>query len=122
MTPLRARLGREGERLAQRFLASQGYVIERTNVRFPVGELDIVARDGRTLCFIEVRSASSAQWGGALATITERKRRRIIQAARWYLGGQEALPPEIRFDVLAIDWHEGSAPTVELVRAAFDAG
>lgn len=121
MTTPRARLGRASERLAQRVLASHGYVIERTNVRFPVGELDIVARDGQTLCFIEVRSTSSSEWGGPLASIDERKRRRLIRAARWYLGDQAVLPPEIRFDVLAVDWHAGRAPTVELVRGAFDA-
>jgi len=121
MATPRARLGRRGEQLARRFLTSHGYVIERTNVRFPVGELDLVARDGQALCFIEVRSTSSSQWGGPLASITERKRRRIVQAARWYVGRHASLPPEIRFDVLAIDWHAGRSPTVELVRGAFDA-
>lgn len=117
----RAALGRQGERLAERFLASQGYVIERSNVRFPVGEIDLIAREGRTLCFVEVRSASFQAWGGALASIGERKRRRLIRAAQWYLARQRTLPLETRFDVVAIDWGADGTPALELVRGAFDA-
>lgn len=116
----RMRLGRRSEQLARRFLRSQGYAVEETNVRFPVGELDIVAREGRTLCFVEVRSTTSAAWGGGLASVDGRKRRRIVQAARWYLS-RRPLPPEIRFDVLAIEYRDGAEPAVELVRGAFDA-
>ena len=115
----RQRLGRRGEALAVAFLNSAGYRIERMNVRYPVGEIDIVAREGEVLCFVEVRSTSSGQWGGPLASVTEPKRRRLIRAAQWYLAGTP-LPPEIRFDVLAIEW-EGDTPRVELIRGAFDA-
>ena len=94
-------------------------MIEQTNVRFPVGEIDIVAREGDALCFVEVRSRSSSQWGGALSSIGERKQRRVIQAARWYLSRFRQLPPEIRFDVVAVDW-EGGSPRITLVRGAFD--
>ena len=79
-----------------------------------------MAREDDTLCFIEVRSTSSLQWGGALATLTDHKRRRLLRAARWYLARLRSLPPEIRFDVVAIQWQQGS-PSAELVRHAFDA-
>ena len=118
----RARLGALGERIAISLLRSEGYVIEQTNVRFPVGEIDIVAREGQTLCFVEVRSASSMQWGGALSSIGERKRNHIIQAARWYLGSCNILPEETRFDVVAIHWDDAKHPTAQLIRGAFDAG
>ena len=118
----RQRLGRRAEQLARRLLTSHGYVIEQTNARFPVGELDIVAREGQTLCFVEVRSVSSPQWGGALATITDRKRRRIIRAAQWYLSRLPILPPETRFDVVAVEWPSDGRPAIELIRGAFDAG
>jgi putative endonuclease len=95
-------------------------VIERTNVRFPVGEIDIVAREGQTLCFVEVRSTGSRQWGGPLASITDRKRRHLIQAARWYLSRFPAQSLAIRFDVVAIDWRADASASVELVRGAFD--
>ena len=118
--PDRQQLGAHSESLARRFLVLHGYTIEATNVRFPVGELDIVARDGQVLCFIEVRAASSLEWGGALESITGRKRQRVIRAARWYLKRFTTLPEEIRFDVVALDWSGPDAPRLELIRAAFE--
>ena len=121
METSRADLGRRSEQLARTLLIEQGYVIERTNVRVPVGEIDILARDGNALCFIEVRSTRSTRWGGALASIGERKRQRLIRAAQWHLSRRPQAPEEIRFDVVAIDWQERAIPRVELVRGAFDA-
>jgi len=94
-------------------------ILER-NVRYPVGEIDIVAQEGVTLCFIEVRSTGSQQWGGPLASITDRKRRHLIHAARWYLQDSPTRLPEIRFDVVAIDW-QARGPVIELIRGAFTA-
>ena len=120
LSPSAAR-GRRAEALACRHLERQGFVIERRNVRFPVGELDIVAREGQTLCFIEVRSRTGGQWGDALESVTARKRQRLVQAARWYLRAQRSAPALMRFDVVAIEWREGGSPAVELLRGAFDA-
>ena len=117
----RQRLGQRGERLAKQFLISRGYVIEEANARFPVGEIDLVAREGETLCFVEVRSTASNEWGGPLGSIGERKRRRLIRAAQWYLQRLRCLPPETRFDVVAIDWLPDGTPSIELVRGAFEA-
>ena len=124
MSPHTARQqrGRQSERLAVRLLQSEGYRIEATNVRFPVGEIDIIAWDGETLCFVEVRSTASTQWGGPLASIDGRKRQHLIRAARWYLAQRRTMPVETRFDVVAITWDDPLAPTMELVRGAFDAG
>jgi putative endonuclease len=116
----RQRLGRKGEELARRLLRAHGYVIEAVNVRRPVGELDVVAWEGETLCFIEVRSTRSDAWGGALATINGRKRRRLLRAAQWYLSRRRTAPREVRFDVVAIDWQPPS-PRCELIRNAFSA-
>lgn len=115
----RQRLGRASEQKARELLMASGYRIEATNVRFPVGELDLVAWEGHTLCFVEVRSTSSSQWGGPLASITEPKRRRLIRAAQWYLQGLRTLPSETRFDVVAITWEVAGAPRTELIRGAF---
>ena len=115
------RLGRESERLAARFLAAQGYAIEAANVRVPGGELDLVAREGSTLCFVEIRSTSSDRWGGPLATIDAGKRRRFIRAVRWHLARRREQPLEIRFDVVAVTWRGLDPPAVELIRGAFDA-
>ena len=117
----RQRLGSESEALALRLLRRRGYRIEARNVRCRLGEVDLVAWDGETLCFVEVRATSSADWGGPLATITREKQRRVIRAARWYLS-RCASPPEcIRFDVVAVDWSAGGAPALELLQGAFTA-
>ena len=115
----RQQRGQRSEQLAVCFLRSAGYQIKETNVRFPVGEIDIVAREGNTLCFVEVRATSSSQWGGPLASIDARKRHRLLQAARWYLARLRQLPLEIRFDVVAITWDTPDRPSVELIQAAF---
>ena len=121
-TPLaRQQLGAHSEVLARRFLTLHGYTVDAVNVRFPVGELDVVAWDGQTLCFVEVRSTSSLEWGGPLGSISDRKRQRLIRAARWYLQRLRGLPEEIRFDVVAVDWSAPEAPRLELIRAAFQA-
>ncbi|MBI4597375.1 MAG: YraN family protein [Candidatus Omnitrophica bacterium] len=117
----RQRLGRRGERIAAAHLRAQGYQIEETNIQFPVGEIDILAREGATLCFVEVRSASSEQWGGPLASVTSPKQRRLIRAAAWYLNRLPQWPPQCRFDVIAIGWRGAEEPSVELIRGAFDA-
>ncbi len=116
----RAERGRSAEQLARRYLSAHGYVIEQTNARFPVGEIDVVAREGNTLCFVEVRSASSTQWGGALGSVTDRKRQRLIRAAQWWLE-RTPVASEIRFDVVAIQWQPAGPPSIELIKAAFDA-
>ncbi len=122
MLPWRQRRGQRAERLAAAFLSAHGYVIQQANVRFPVGEIDLIAHERHVLCFVEVRSTSSDQWGGPFASVTDRKRRRIIRAASWYLTRFRELPAEIRFDVVGITWPPDGPPSIELIRAAFDAG
>ena len=122
MRTLRQQRGSTGERLASAYLRSSGYSIVATNVRFPVGELDVVAWEGQTLCFVEVRSSRSPQFGPAAASVTSLKQYHLIRAAQWYLKRLRRQPSTIRFDVVAIDWRAGKPqPTVQLIRAAFDA-
>lgn len=117
----RSQQGRRAERLAERELVRQGYRVQRRNVRYPVGEIDLIAMDGDTLCFVEVRSTSSDAWGGPLATVTDGKRRRIIAAARWFLASHRGPMAECRFDVVGVLWRADGAPQLELVRGAFTA-
>ncbi len=121
MILLRQWRGQRGERLAANFLSAHGYVVKEANVRFPVGEIDLIAFEHGVLCFVEVRSTSSTEWGGPFASITDRKRQRLIRAARWYLTRLRDLPPEIRFDVVGITWHDRGSSSIELIRGAFDA-
>jgi putative endonuclease len=87
------------------------------NVRYKVGELDLVMRDGATLVFVEVRSRSSSGFGGAAGSIDLRKQLRLRRAANLFLlerFGQRRWPA-CRFDVVAIE-----AGRPDWIRAAFD--
>jgi putative endonuclease len=106
--------GHEAEEQAARFLAGQGLAIVARNFRTRLGEIDVVARDGATLVFVEVRYRASEAFGGAVESITAAKRRRIVAAANQYLARLGAEPP-CRFDVVTL---EGEA--AQWIRAAFD--
>ena len=110
---VRGRQGRQAERLAEQELVRQGYEILERNVR------DLVAREAQTLCFVEVRSTSTPDRGGPFASVTDRKRRHLIRAARWYLQHEPLRLPETRFDVVGIEWHAQRPPTIEVLRGAF---
>ena len=119
----RGALGRYGEDLALCELEREGYRIVARNLRTRRGEIDVVALDGRTLCFIEVRLRSRGDYGSSAGSIDARKRRRMIEATRELLA-RESFPPHsaLRFDVVAIDGTETGAPLrVEILRGAFDA-
>ncbi len=113
--------GDAAEERACRHLEGSGLTIVERNFRTRGGEIDIVARKGDVLVFVEVRSREDADFGMPEESVTPAKRRRIVGAARQYLS---KVPPsswrEARFDVIAI---EGSGDTVELRHypAAFDA-
>ncbi len=111
--------GRRSEVLAGQFLEKQDYCILKTNQSYRVGEIDIIATEGNTLCFVEVRSTGSLQWGGPFATVTDRKRQRLIRAARFYLAQEKSVFEEIRFDVVSVVWNDQEEPEMELIRHAF---
>lgn len=103
-TPAQA-AGGEAEDTAARFLARQGLEIMQRNYRTRMGEIDLIARDGDTLVFVEVRLRTSERYGGALGSIHGRKRRRIEAAARHFLMRFKR-EPACRFDVVTLDGHE----------------
>ena len=122
MAMIRQQRGRDAEKLAAAYLRHEGYRIEAANVRFPAGELDLVAQDGATLCFVEVRSRADGRFGTAQESITHLKRRRFLKAVQWYL--QRRRPRwdgPVRFDVVAINDSGAAHPKPELIRHAFDA-
>ena len=97
-----ARAGLEAEALAADFLAARGVTIIERNFRRRCGELDLVARDGDTLVFVEVRLRTRGDFGGAAASITAKKRARIAAAAGLYLARLSRTPP-CRFDAVLLD-------------------
>ena len=98
----RAAAGRAAEDLAARFLDAWGLRVVARNFRTRRGEIDLVARDGATLVFVEVRFRRSASHGGAAESITPAKQARLIAAAQVYLLRQRGDPP-CRFDAILLD-------------------
>jgi putative endonuclease len=101
--------------MAAAFLERKGLRVIERNYRCRLGEIDLVARDGATTVFVEVRQRASSAFGGAAASITASKRQRLLRAARHYLSRLRTLP-ECRFDAVLI---EGDPPRIEWVRNAF---
>ncbi len=96
-----ANLGQTGEEIARRYLRSCGYRIVGRNWRCRFGELDLIARDGETLEFVEVKARTRDGFGGPEGAVTPRKRARMVAAARAYLRELGADLP-VRFDVVTV--------------------
>ena len=109
--------GEEAEHLAERFLIGQGLRVVKRNYRCRGGEIDLVCQDGATLVFVEVRMRGNTRFGGAGASITAAKQRRIVLAARHYLAGKQERP--CRFDAVLLD--SLNVDSIEWIRNAFDA-
>ena len=108
------RSGDAAEERAARFLAGRGLQLIARNYRTRQGEIDLIARDGAVLVFVEVRMRSASRFGDGAETVDWRKQRRIVAAARHYLMRLGHEPP-CRFDVVSL---EGDAPT--WIRGAFE--
>lgn len=111
--------GRSAEDQAAEWLSDNGYQVVARNVTTDAGEIDVVARDGDTLCFIEVKARAGPLYGLAIAAVDRRKQRRLARAASLYLvlnPAERARP--CRFDVLGLDQAENGWEFT-LVRDAF---
>lgn len=109
--------GREGEDEAERWLKRRGYRIVERNFSCKSGEIDIIARDGEVLCFVEIKARANRTYGTAIESISASKQRRIARAASWYLVRHPTDAP-CRFDVLALDLVDGEW-RYRLVKDAF---
>ena len=121
----RSAAGRGAESAVCDHIEAQGFRVMARNFRGGDGEIDIVAMDGDTLAFVEVRFREEGRFGRPEETVTFAKRRRIASAARAYLA---KIPPatwkEARFDVAAVEGGNpegGGAPVIRYYRGAFDA-
>jgi putative endonuclease len=96
--------GTRWERHALAYLQEQGLTLLAANFRCPGGEIDLVMREGATLVFVEVRQRSSASHGGAAASVTIHKQRRLLRAAgAWLARYRDGAAPPCRIDVVAVD-------------------
>lgn len=96
------RRGRQGEDTALAHLYLHGLTLVERNFLCKAGEIDLIMRDGAQLVFVEVRQRAGRGFGGAAASITPAKQRRLVRAAQFYLLRLRPLPA-CRFDVIAID-------------------
>lgn len=118
MTEERLALGRWGEEAASGFLQRCGYRIVVRNLRTPVGEIDIIARNRGVLLFVEVKTRRSAAFGVPAEAVGPVKQRQIVRAAQWYLADHPSrLQP--RFDVIAVMPDVTGEPCFEHIENAF---
>jgi len=114
-------LGDRGEDVAARFLKRQRYYILARSLDSPLGELDIVAVDGRTVVFVEVKTRRSDDAGRPEEAVDQLKQHRMTQAALAYLKSKRLLGYASRFDVIAVTWPDGAKrPTIEHFKNAFE--
>ncbi len=117
----KAAVGRAGEEAAAAYLAEAGLIVERRNWRCRSGELDLIARDGDIVVFVEVRSRTGAsRFGTAIEAVTPRKCRQVRGLAEIYLRTQAAAADTVRFDVVAVTFRsDGSVVEIRHIPNAF---
>lgn len=111
------KLGQYGESLAKRFLEQKGYHILSTNWQFRHLELDIIAKQGEQLVFVEVKTRNSNDMGAPEEAVSLMKQRKIVQAAHHYIEENE-FDGDSRFDIVAIS-KENGAFTIKHLESAF---
>ncbi len=105
--------------MAEKFLRERHYVILRRNYRCPYGEIDLIARDGAVVVFVEVRSCTSLLFGHPWESVDGRKQSRIVRVASYFLSCGRLTHCPARFDVIGV-WWQGSRPRIEHVKGAFE--
>ncbi len=118
MSEHRRVVGKAGEEAAVRYLLQQGYHILERNYRCRFGEIDLIARDGRTLVFVEVKTRRSQRFGPASSAVTVHKQRHLIKASQVYIMQTGKASDLCRFDVVAIEM-ETDRIRCELIKDAF---
>ncbi len=122
LCPGRQSLGRRGEVAAAEFLRQQGYTILKHSDRSKPGELDLVAWDGATVVFAEVKTRQHSTRGHPAEAVDPAKQRRLTRLAAMFLKRHGLTDRPARFDVIAVTWPEGQArPQIEHIPDAFEA-
>ena len=112
-------LGSEGESIAVQFLKKQGYAIIANNYRTRIGEIDIIARDGQTFVFVEVKTRSNDTFGAPFEAVNTAKRKKMKNVASLYMQKQKKEFPA-RFDVISITCQPNGQKTIRHIKDAFE--
>ena len=114
-------LGSYGESLARQYLREQGYQILEENFRNKLGEIDLIAQDGKTICFVEVKTRKNLDQGQPYEAITPWKIRKLSQMATFYLKHKfHTVEILSRFDVISIVQDNENSPSIKHIKNAFD--
>ncbi len=117
----RKKTGSASEELAGEYLKSKGYSILHRNLKLKLGEIDIVAKEGETLCFIEVRSKTTDHSGTPFESVSFQKQRQLSRLALAYLQDKyHSLDVKCRFDVVSVVIKDDGTYEIELIQNAFD--
>ncbi|HNQ17914.1 MAG TPA: YraN family protein [Smithellaceae bacterium] len=111
--------GKKGEKIAIEYLKKNGYHIKEINFRCPLGELDIVAREKKTIVFVEVKTRYSIKSGYPEQSVNFRKQRKLSQLAQWYMQKNKITEQSARFDVVAVTLDK-QCVDIKLIKNAFD--
>ncbi|MGB8990458.1 MAG: YraN family protein [Desulfobaccales bacterium] len=114
----RRQLGDHGEDLAAAALKQQGYKILERNYVTPLGEIDLIARQGKTLVIVEVKTRKSLTFGSPQEAVSFAKQQRLRRLADYYLKDKRLVGKSVRFDVVAVTM-TGDDPQVEIITGAF---
>lgn len=115
----RQQYGKESESVAVRYLKKNGYKILEQNYRNKIGEIDIIAKDKKTLAFVEVKATRTDSFGSPKWAVTPKKQRKISMVALYYLKDTKQNKVKARFDVVAISSSQDN-PRIELIKNAFE--
>ncbi|MFA6170160.1 MAG: YraN family protein [Candidatus Margulisiibacteriota bacterium] len=113
-------LGVSGEQTAEQYLRVKGYSIIARNFRSHQGEIDLIARSGDYLVFVEVKNYSFNNYRSPASAISKSKKESLIHAARYYLFVNRIKDLNCRFDVLTITRHQGGGPIIDHLENAFE--
>lgn len=114
-------LGNKGEDAAAAHLEQKGYAILERQYRTPAGEIDLIARDGKTLAFVEVKTRRNARYGLPSAAVGPEKQQRIVRSAMWYMSRRAGDEPPCRFDVVEVYAPPGGEWKIRHIENAFEA-
>ncbi len=120
MKSARQLFGQAAEDIAEAHLRQKGYRIIGRNVRLPGGELDIVAKSGDVVVFVEVKARRTDTYGGAPYSINGQKQQRVIKLAAQYMAHHHPVPPSYRFDVVLCQGKPDSSVEVNHIENAFE--
>lgn len=119
MSRVNLELGKSGEEAAVNFLTKKGYKILKRNYKNKLGEIDIIAKDDKTLCFVEVKTRTNLNFGYPQEAITIFKQRQLNKVALWYLKQYNLFDVPVRFDIVCVIFNQENKTEIEIIKNAF---